>query len=697
MSRFLRTTAILACFALIICNVIAAKKASNVKPKSKVKTPVEITEEVKPQIKVITADILAEYNGGMITKQDLDKKISKLPAQSQSRFKTVEGQEQILDMMCVEDIFYQKAKDMNLLNDPAVIEKLNAAKKQVFLQDYYKRNVTSKINLTEADKQSFYAENKKDFYVEPYITILYIQPADESKARMALDELKRGVPFDTVSAHYSINTYAKGINGMIKNIRLNGYIPGVGNDAALDSIITKSPVDSLRYLGPLKTVTGWSIIKILEKIEGKQRPYADCTAEIDQKLRPKKEAELLNQIIDKQKLSYKVVIDSTTLNTINLREPQKNQEIENKSVVTSTESSLNMTTKTLLDKFGKLSPQEQMMYVKGGGPVQLVNQEITRTLMYLDASKDKSYEDSLAVNEEFQQSVRYYVLQEAYKRLVVDQLNVTPEEVKEYFNNNKEAYTTPAARKIVVVWCKDQKTAKKALKSFTKAIKKHNQKLLAEVINKYSMKPEQDTLDNLYQNGVVTGIGPDQNLSDLIWSTPVNGVSPIVKSDRNDILFFSVIEERPAFVKSFVEVEQRVTGQLKKEKEKTQMETVKEQLFTQYNMRKYPEKLSIKLSADELFEMADNSSRQRKYKDSILYYDQIIKFYPNGKDDYKATFMKAFLVSEEMSDKEEGLKLFREFLQKYSTGELNESAQYMIDELEGKHPAMDDMPQLDDN
>jgi tetratricopeptide (TPR) repeat protein len=695
MFRFLRTIIVLTCLTVFFGSAYAVKKAKTTKQKAK--QPVVEAVIAKPEVKIPEADILAEYTGGMITKQDLDKKISKLPAQSQSKFKTVEGQEQILDMMSVEDVFWQKAKDMNLLTDPVVLEKNTAARKQLMIQDYYKRNIPNQVKLSEADKQSFYNQNKKDFYVAPYITILYIQTADEPKARKVLDELRKGAPFDTVSARYTINTYAKGINGKIKNIRLNGNIPGVGNDAQLDSIIMANPVDTLKFLGPLKTITGWSVIKIMEKIEGRQRPYLECEAEIDQRLRPKKEAELLTQLMDKQKKQYAVVLDSTTLNLINLREPQKNAELEAKKVVSASDATLNMTVKSLLEKFGKMSPQEQMMYVKGGGALQMVNQELTRSLMYLDASKDKSYEDSLAVNENFKQTERYNVLQEAYKKLVVEAVKVTSKDARDYYDTHQEAYTTPAARKILVIWNKDEKSANKAQKKFIKAVKKNDAKTMNAFIQKYSIKPEQDTLDNIYRNGVITSIGSDQALSDLIWATPVGGISPVTKTTRNDILFFSVIEERPPFVKSFVETEPRIMSQLKKEQEKTQMETVKQQLFTQYNMKKYPEKLAIKLSADELFEMADNSSRQRKYKDSILYYDQIIKFYPNGKDDYKASFMKAFLVSEEMSSKEEGLKLFKDFLIKYKSGELNESAQYMVDELEGKHPPIEEMNAPEDN
>jgi peptidyl-prolyl cis-trans isomerase C len=685
MNRFFRLTLILLCLTLLFSAGLMAKKTKTNKGKDTKAAKVEAPKPVVPQ-----ADILAEYDGGLITKQDLEAKITKIPPQAQSRYKTVEGQTQILDMMAVEDIFFRKAKDMNLLTDPAVQDKINNAKKQVLLQEYYKRNVTDKVTLPELEKQAYYEQNKKDFFVAPYVTIKYLQPKDEDNAKKAMAELKKGNSFKQVADKYNINTYAKNVDGTIKNIRLNGYLPGIGNDPELDNIINVAAVDTLHYLGPQQTSTGWSIIQVTEKIEGKQRPYLECEAEVDQRLRPKQEAELLKGLMDKQKLAYHVVVDTVALNNLNLREPEKNTDLANVTLVTASDPSLTLTGKDVLDKYAKLSPQEQMMYLKNGGANQIVEQELNRSLMGLDASRDKSYDDYLAQNEDFKQASRVYVLQEAYKKLVVEKIVITPQDTRDYYDTHLETFTTPASRKIVAVWCKDDKTAGKARKKLASAIRKDSRKAIAAVIKKYSTKPEQDTLDNIYNNGIFPGIGSDKALCDLVWSTPVGSVSPVAKSVKGDILCFAVLTENQPATKSYTEVEQRLQGQLKKDKEKTQMEAVTEQLFTQYGMKKYPEKLVLKLSADELFEMADGSARQRKYKDAIVYYDQIIQFYPNGTDDYKAAFMKAFLVSEEMEDKEQGLSLFKDFLKKYPAGELNESAQYMIDEMEGRHPQLEE-------
>jgi hypothetical protein len=36
----------------------------------------------------------------------------------------------------------------------------------------------------------------------------------------------------------------------VKNIRLNGNIPGIGNDAALENMIRNSQVDTLSFIDP---------------------------------------------------------------------------------------------------------------------------------------------------------------------------------------------------------------------------------------------------------------------------------------------------------------------------------------------------------------------------------------------------------------------------------------------------------------
>lgn len=642
--------------------------------------PVNVTENTLINDK----DILAQYDGGVITRKDLDTKISKVPANAQGRFRTVEGQIQVLDIVAVEQAFMAKALQMKLDTDPEVLEKIAAGDRQFLIQEYYKRNVADLLVVTDADKQRYYDENKAAFYQFPYLSINYIQAEDEASAQAALKELRAGKAFAAVSDKYNINTYAKGLKGVVKNIRLNGNIPGVGNDLALEKYITDAPADSTIFNGPYKTATGWHIFAKTEHIPGRQKDFQEVLPELEQRTRPGVESRMLKELTDRLKLKYNVVVDTTRVGEIDLTDPAKNAAIENVSLISSTTPELNITVKDILTSFSKLSQQEQMFIGKGEGAKQLLDQELIRTLLFVDA-KNQNYKQYLTANEEYQQMKRYYILNSAYRKLVVDTVTVSSEDARVYYDAHLADFTTPANRSIEALWFAHEKTAKSVLKKYTKLVKKGDTAGINKLIAKYSTKPAQALLENIYNNGIVTGIGPDEAFCKMVWDNPVGFVSPVFKSARGDILFFRTLKEVPPVVQGFTETEPRIYGNLKKERETARQEEVTAQLFAEFHMVKYPERLKLELSAEELFTMADNSARQRNFNDSITYYDQIIKSFPNGNDDYRASFMKAFTVAEELKNETLAVQLFQDFLKKYPTGDLNESAQFMLDTLQGKN------------
>lgn len=645
--------------------------------------PVKVTDDKK----LNESDVLAEFDGGTITRKDIDNKISKLPAQYQARYRTVDGQIEVLNISAVEEVFFQKAKLLGLDKDPTVLEKIKAVEKRYYMQEFYKRNVSDLVVLTENDQLNYYLQNQSVFYLYPYITIDYLQVADESEGKKALAELKKGVSFAEVSEKYNQNTYAKGLKGKVKNVRLNGNIPGIGNDAALEELIGKTKVDTLNFVGPVQTSTGWHIFRTTEWIEGRQKEFAEVKPEIEQRLRPQKESEMLKSLIDNLKLKYSVEIDSSLANVINLNARNVNEGILDNLVVKSPTESLRLTVRKILENFDKIPPQEQIFVIKGGGVFQLIDQEIIQGLLYLE-SKNSGYEKYFNDNADYLQTKRSHILRSAYEQLVVNTIQVSDQEISDRYDRDLEQYTNPAFRTIEVLFFDKKKDADKAWRKFRSAWKKNNEKKMQEIIRKFSTRPETSIFDNQFQNGIVTGLGNDQEFSRMIWENPVGYLSPVFTSARGDIVFFRTTKETPKSYKPLVEVNPRIFGAIRKEKEKTRQDQVAEDLFVEFNLKKYPERVKLTMTADELFTQADNAARQRNFKDAIVYYDQIINNFKNNSDDYKASFMKAFLVAEEMKQTEMALQLFHEFLDKYPEGDLNESARFMIDSLEGKIPEL---------
>ncbi|MCK9556900.1 MAG: peptidyl-prolyl cis-trans isomerase [Candidatus Cloacimonetes bacterium] len=641
-------------------------------------------------------DILAEYDGGQILRADIMARIEKIPAVHRGRFLTTDGQLQILDIISTEDVFYRKALEMGIDKSPEVTEKLAELQRNFYLQEYYKRHVTDLVVLDEEDYQEFYNDNLQLFYQSPNITIHYIQTATEEDAIAAIAELNAGASFAQVSDKYNQNTYAKGLKGVIKHITLNGNIPGVGNDQALEDAIAESTVDSLKINGPIQTDMGWHLFRTVNRIPGRQRELSEVRTEVEQRLRPKKEREVLESLRAQLKEKYHVSIDTTLVNRIDLTELAKNDEIKDLIAVSSPHNDIrDIRVKEFLADYSKRSPQEQLYYARGGGPMALMEQNLIQELFVIDG-KALGYERYFENNENYLMLRRNTILRRAFEILVLETIEVSNEEIAERYELDKEEYSMPAHRSIQVLFFEDNKTAKKAWSKFNKALKKNNEKDIEKIISKYSTKPQKSIYENQYDNGIVTGLVQDADFSKRIWDNPVGYLSPVFTTANGDIVFFRTLSETPKSYRPAVEVEPRILKAIKQEKERETQERVKEELFVQYNMRKYPERVKLTLTADELFEYADNAARNRNFKDATVFFDQIIKTYNNGVDDYKAFFMKAFLTSEEIKDTDEALKLFREFLTRYPEGELHESARFMIDSLEGNLDGFEDFENLED-
>lgn len=627
-------------------------------------------------------DILAEYDGGQILREDIMAKIDKIPAAHRGRFLTTDGQLQILDIISTEEVFYKKALQMGIDKAPDVTEMLADLQGRFYLQEYYKRNVTDLVVLEEEDLQEFYNENLSFFYQSPNITIHYIQTATEQDAIDAIAELNAGATFAAVSDKYNQNTYSKGLKGVIKHITLNGNIPGVGNDKVLEDIIAESEVDSLKINGPIQTDKGWHLFRTVARIPGRQKQFDEVRSEVEQRLRPQKDRELLESLRAELKAKYSVVIDTLLAKRINLNELAKNDEIEDLFVVTSPQKELNMRVKELMVDFSKLSPQEQIYYSRGGGPMAILEQKLIQELFKIDG-KALGYERYFEENEDYQMLRRNTILRRVYEILVIEDIQVTNEEIAQRYELEKDNYSTPAHRSIQVLFFEDNKTAKKAWSKFKKAHKKNKDKDIEKIINKYSTKPDKSIYENQYDNGLVTGLVQDPDFSKRIWDNPVGYLSPVFTAANGDIVFFRTLSETPKSYRPAVEVEPRIMKAIKQDKERVKQEQVKEYLYVEFNMKKYPERVQLTLSAEQLFEYADNAARNRNYKDATVFFDQIIKTYANGVDDYKAMFMKAFLTAEEIKDTDTALQLFKEFLTRFPEGDLHESARFMIDSLEG--------------
>ena len=320
----------------------------------------------------------------------------------------------------------------------------------------------------------------------------------------------------------------------------------------------------------------------------------------------------------------------------------------------------------------------------GEGLKQYIEDQVKKNVFYLEAL-ETGYEENETIKETISQIKRNMMLRTVYNTLVVEAIGTSDEEIKAYYDNNIEKFSTKHYRKIQTFGFDSKDTVKKMRKLVKKYMKKKDDEAISKLIEENSVYPAKDgVLDHIYKNDIIPGIGKDEVYSDMVWKAKLNKLSKIFENSKGKFVFFRMLEDNKAIATPFEEIKGKVKNTMIRNLSKEKFEEVNLQLETKYNMKKYPERMIVVLSAEEYFNKAEQAQKKRRFTDAIFYYDEIIKYHQNNSDDYKATFMKGFLYAEELKDKNKAIEIFDEFLEKYPEDDLHESARFMISELEGK-------------
>ncbi len=639
--------------------------------------------------------VLVEFDKGMITKGELDEKISKIPPNYQNRYKTIKGQEEILQGMILEDVFYRKAIDLGIDKNPDIIEKIDMATRELYISSYYRQEIKDKVaDITPNDKQKYYMAHLDEFYEQPNTTILYIQTENEEDANKAVEELKAGKSWAEVSDTYNTNGYSKNNKGEIKGIRNNGHIPGVNKNEALNNMINDAEVSQDAIHGPEKIDGAYHIFKVTNRVEGYQKSFEEVESTLERRVMFDKEKTLTKALFDRLSKKYNLSVNDKIAMGLDLTTPVTDADLLKQNVVSCDYSKLNLKVEDVYEIINKMSPQEKAMYMKSTGDDSFFVRYPTQ-MLYMAEVEEKGKENFVDEPDRLRQITRYFVLREVYKQLVTDKIDVSEDDLQKYYQNTIDRYKVPGYRSIRLYKFENEKNAKKAYKAIRKAMKKDatkQEEAIKSIYEKYAVNEfDKGLIDKVYSNDMVLGYGKDIDFNKLIFSTNVGETTKPFNSANGDLLVFSVLSSVDDTYKAIDEVKQAIEKNARQEKEKDFRDKVKAELMAEYGYKVYEDRLTVKLTVQELFEMADNAIKQRKYNDAIVYYDQIINSFADGVNDYKATFMKAFTYSENLKDTEKAVKCYQDFLAKYPEGDLNESANFMLEQLQNGEVNIDEL------
>lgn len=622
--------------------------------------------------------VLAEYEGGVVTRGDFEEEFERIPMMYRSRFATLEGQSEFLNSIVISRIFYKKAVEMGVDQREDVIAAVENALENYYVMEFHKRDISDRIVVPESEIESYYNQHIVRFTESPNTVIRYIMTDTMDDGEEAIRRLKSGVDFIDVMNHYSINSFSKRHQGILRNIRSNGYIAGVGMDDELDSAISEAALNA--WTGPLKTESGIHIFQVTSRTPKRVKPLSEVREEIVNRIKPVKELEMKQTVYNELKEKYQLEIDYDLLESIDfLARPEV--DLLNSMLVSSEYEEFVITVGDLLSRVQRLSPQERSQLNNPEHKKKMLEDYLTGVLFSYEA-KNKGYGEALKDNPEAEQVRRNIILTQLFNDLVVSLAIPTSEEIEANYEQNIERYTTPENRSIQLFLFSNLREANRALRTVRRAIRNNDEEAIEKVIEGSLYTDKNGIINNIFKDTNTPVLNEEEDFKKAIWNTGLDELSSISRTEDDSYFFLRVLGINPAHTIPLAEAEERISFMLTREKRENRWRELQEELKEEYNLTVYTDRLAKMYSARELFDLAEEAMKRSRFTEAVQYYDQIIEHHDNGDDDYKALFMKGFVLAEELNRTDEALEVFKRVLANYPHADLHESAEYMIKILE---------------
>ena len=416
--------------------------------------------------------------------------------------------------------------------------------------------------------------------------------------------------------------------------------------------------------------------------------FDEARTMVEKKYRSIKEKEFLEEYSNKLHQKFAITIHEELLDSLKMNDQSTIDPIAAEKYITSNNPELEQTIADLKDFYDGLPVNNRRSLL---GKESLINsiKEMTKMQLFALEAKENGFSDNKVILETRQMIIRQLMLRETYNRLITNQIDVNENTIRDYYEENLEKFSTKPYRKIQVFGFKDEAAAQEAKEKVKNALAEDDSLLLSEVLESSNFEFSNGEISYIYQNGIIPKFGKDQVWNEKVWEdnygeTDPRKLSEIFLSSEDYYVFFRILEDNVPVATPFEEAKGKIENEMRRDKSNELFKEQEELLRNKYQVVLFEDNLVEKLSAEEYFTNAENAQKKRRYKDAIYYYDQICEFYKNGKDDYKAMFMKGFIYAEDLKNKDKAINIFEELIEKYPEADLHESARFMIDDLQGK-------------
>jgi parvulin-like peptidyl-prolyl isomerase len=467
-------------------------------------------------------DVLAVVNGEPVTEGDLRYSLMIAHRREDLSSAGALNLSQFVQKLIDDRLIVQEARRMGMQDYPEVRQAIQAYILRESVVRLHDDEIVKKVTVTDEEVKSFYKKNYEQFVLG------IIRVDTEEKAREILQQLRGGKDFQELAREYSPDPSQKDAGEV--TLRRSSLNP------AIDRAISNLKLGE--FTGVVSVGNKFYIIEVINRKEAPDEGLESVKNNIERALRKQKEKERSDEYLKYLRKQIPVQVNNEIFPSINLSEPSA---MEKLSQDERTLVQVNGFTLTVRDFVSLMKS-----YPKKSKDI-ILNDWIEQKLVDREAL-DRHYEKQ----KEFRRMVDRYenqLLKNTFiNRVIVPQIVLSDEALKEYYLSHQESFMKPPTFKIQQITVKTMQDAEDIINDLKNGAE------FSWLAKNRSIDSAASERGNL---GWLTKAEMSEPVRKVIETLKLGDISPILKVDS----FYRIIQllgRKGGEVEEFVKVKEAV-------------------------------------------------------------------------------------------------------------------------------------------
>ncbi len=625
------------------------------------------------------AEDVARIGEIVITMEDIDSEILRIPPYQRASFESLRGKRALLDHIIERELLILAATDAGLTEDSTVLAMVGDAEKQVdevrtraMGQVFYQNMIIDSVVIPDSLVEDYYQNNIEQYRNDPVALVSHILISSENTVKLAEAQalLTNGMPFDSVAIQLSEHSATAPQGGSIGWTGEQLDIPFVGEDQALLTLLLNTEPGTI--LPPYETNLGTHIFLVVEQRPESYDSIDDVRISIEEMLTPALVNDFFrNTFMPGLRETYQVTVNDTPVDGVYaligenpITEEQINTELE------------------------AIPPYQRSSYETPEGKQLILDSMIERELIRLASVEAGFDQDSSVVvqveqaQKQVEETMKGALIQEYYQTYIVETAEVAEEDIVSYYEDHLgDIYRQDSQIKVSAIITDSAPQMNDVLDALEQGM------TFEEAAMQYSTHIPTATISGdlgwIPINAPLPYIPEELEFAVEMYAAASGTVFGPVQTNLG-LTLLKVTDRLEEGVKPLEEVRESIQAALRPGIVNDYLyNTIFPQLREKYEVEINEDAFlpGVSIGADSLMTMAQESMGTDP-ETAITYFKLFLNRYPENERCDQAQFLIGFTFSEQIKDFDSARTAFGTLVQDYPESELADDAQWMIDNME---------------